>query len=196
MLDSCGAENIPHNYVTLYISHFCSDIIICCIVISSYPKEHTFLTSLVSCVASASSWVWSALLGHMYLCCCCLSYTACPPITRDKLISIIISRCDRYDESAGHLQLNKRRHQQLGVYGVESWDSQMNNELEGIRKEATMAKFKIRGIVSKCVTNRRKTPVLDVIGFLCVSLGSSTVQLHDGVGSIRACACSEAVSVV
>jgi hypothetical protein len=31
-----------------------------------------------------------------------------------------------------------------------------------------------------------------VIGFLCVSLGSSTVQLHDSLGSRHACACSEA----
>jgi hypothetical protein len=28
--------------------------------------------------------------------------------------------------------------------------------------------------------------------FLCVSLGSSTVQRHDSRGSTRACACSEA----
>jgi hypothetical protein len=33
---------------------------------------------------------------------------------------------------------------------------------------------------------------MDVIGFLCVSQGSSTVQLHDGLGSRRAYACSEA----
>jgi hypothetical protein len=32
---------------------------------------------------------------------------------------------------------------------------------------------------------------MDVIGFLCVSLGSSTVQLHDSLGSRRECACSE-----
>jgi hypothetical protein len=32
---------------------------------------------------------------------------------------------------------------------------------------------------------------LDVIGFLSISLGSSTVQLHDSLGSRRACACSE-----
>jgi hypothetical protein len=32
---------------------------------------------------------------------------------------------------------------------------------------------------------------MDVIGFLRVSLGSSTVQLHDSLGSRRACACSE-----
>jgi hypothetical protein len=28
-----------------------------------------------------------------------------------------------------------------------------------------------------------RTAVMDVIGFLCVSLGSSTVQLHDSLGS-------------
>jgi hypothetical protein len=33
---------------------------------------------------------------------------------------------------------------------------------------------------------------MDVIGFLCVSLGSSTVQLHDSLGFRHACACSEA----
>jgi hypothetical protein len=33
---------------------------------------------------------------------------------------------------------------------------------------------------------------MDVIGFLCVSLGSNTVQLHDSLGSRRACACSVA----
>jgi hypothetical protein len=33
---------------------------------------------------------------------------------------------------------------------------------------------------------------MDVIGFLFVSLGSSTVQLHDSLDSRRACACSEA----
>jgi hypothetical protein len=40
--------------------------------------------------------------------------------------------------------------------------------------------------------NWSKTAVIDVIGFLCVSLGSSTVQLHDGLGTRRACASSEA----
>jgi hypothetical protein len=36
---------------------------------------------------------------------------------------------------------------------------------------------------------------MDVIGSLCVSLGSSSVQLHDSLGSRHACACSEAGSV-
>jgi hypothetical protein len=31
-----------------------------------------------------------------------------------------------------------------------------------------------------------------IVGFLCVSLGSSTIQLHDSLGSRRACTCSEA----
>jgi hypothetical protein len=42
------------------------------------------------------------------------------------------------------------------------------------------------------VSNGSKTADVDVIGFLCVSLGSSTVQLHDSLGSKRAGACSEA----
>jgi hypothetical protein len=33
---------------------------------------------------------------------------------------------------------------------------------------------------------------MDVIGFLCVSLGSSTVQLHDSLGIRRTWACSKA----
>jgi hypothetical protein len=33
---------------------------------------------------------------------------------------------------------------------------------------------------------------MDVIGFLCVSLGSSTIQLHDSLGSRCTCAYSEA----
>jgi hypothetical protein len=37
---------------------------------------------------------------------------------------------------------------------------------------------------------------LDVVGFLHVSLGISTVQLNASLGSRRACACSRLVSVV
>jgi hypothetical protein len=42
------------------------------------------------------------------------------------------------------------------------------------------------------VTNGSKIAVMDIIGFLCVLLGSSTVQLHESLGSRRTCACSEA----
>jgi hypothetical protein len=49
----------------------------------------------------------------------------------------------------------------------------------------------IRARGSKYVTNGSKTAVMDVMGFLCVSLGSSTVHLQDSLGSRRACACSE-----
>jgi hypothetical protein len=37
----------------------------------------------------------------------------------------------------------------------------------------------LRGRVNKSVTNGSKTAVMDVISFLCESLGSSTVQLHE-----------------
>jgi hypothetical protein len=37
---------------------------------------------------------------------------------------------------------------------------------------------------------------MDVIGFLCVPLGSSTVQLHDSLGSTRAAHVQKLVSVV
>jgi hypothetical protein len=41
-------------------------------------------------------------------------------------------------------------------------------------------------------SNGSKTAVMDVIGFLCVSLGSRTNQLHESIGSRGACSCSEA----
>jgi hypothetical protein len=50
---------------------------------------------------------------------------------------------------------------------------------------------KIRGKVSKQITNGSKTAVMDVIDFRCITLGSSTVQLHNSLGSRHACACSE-----
>jgi hypothetical protein len=37
-----------------------------------------------------------------------------------------------------------------------------------------------------------KEPVMDVIGSLCVSLGSSTIHLHDSLGIRCACECTEA----
>jgi hypothetical protein len=49
----------------------------------------------------------------------------------------------------------------------------------------------LRGRVSKKVTNVSWTAVMNLIWFICVSLGSSTVQLHDSLGSRRA-SCSEA----
>jgi hypothetical protein len=45
--------------------------------------------------------------------------------------------------------------------------------------------------VSKQVTNRSKTVAMDVMGFLCVSLGSSRVQLHDSLGTSCTYACAE-----
>jgi hypothetical protein len=48
----------------------------------------------------------------------------------------------------------------------------------------------IRGRVRKQVTNGSITAKMDIIGFLCVSLGSSTVQLHDCLGGRCVCACS------
>jgi hypothetical protein len=47
------------------------------------------------------------------------------------------------------------------------------------------------GTVSKYVTNGSKSAAMDVIGFLCVSLGSSIVQLHYILGRRRACTCSK-----
>jgi hypothetical protein len=50
----------------------------------------------------------------------------------------------------------------------------------------------VRGRVNNQVTNGSKAAVMDVIGFVRVSLGSSTVQLHNSLGSRCACACTEA----
>jgi hypothetical protein len=52
---------------------------------------------------------------------------------------------------------------------------------------------KLRGTVRKQVTNGSKTAVMDVIGFLCASLGTSSVKLHDSLGSRRAWTRSQAV---
>jgi hypothetical protein len=69
------------------------------------------------------------------------------------------------------------------------------------KKHLSDSKFKVTMIVdnsiryegvSKYVTNGSKTAVMGVIGFLSVSLGSSTVQLHDSLGSRHTCTCSEA----
>jgi hypothetical protein len=46
--------------------------------------------------------------------------------------------------------------------------------------------------VSKYITNGSKTAVMDVLSFLCLSLGSSTDQLQERLGGRRACECSEA----
>jgi hypothetical protein len=50
----------------------------------------------------------------------------------------------------------------------------------------------IWGRVSKYARYGSKTAVMDVISFLCGSLGTSTVQLHDSLSSRHVCACSEA----
>jgi hypothetical protein len=55
-----------------------------------------------------------------------------------------------------------------------------------------MLKHAVHARVSKQVTDKGKTAMDLIIGFLYVSLGSSTVQLHDSLGSRLACAYSEA----
>jgi hypothetical protein len=51
--------------------------------------------------------------------------------------------------------------------------------------------MEVRGRVNKHDTNGSKIPLMDVIGFLCISPGSSTVHLHDSPGSKRASLCSD-----
>jgi hypothetical protein len=54
-----------------------------------------------------------------------------------------------------------------------------------------MASTRYDGNPVKKYTNESETAVMDVIGFLCVSLSSNTVQLNDNLDSRGACACSE-----
>jgi hypothetical protein len=58
-------------------------------------------------------------------------------------------------------------------------------------EHSTMDMDKLRGIVSEQVTNGSNTAVMDIIGFLCVSICSSTVQLLGSLGNRRTSACSE-----
>jgi hypothetical protein len=55
-----------------------------------------------------------------------------------------------------------------------------------------MGKRLYEGVSVNRSKNGSKIAVMDLIGFLCVSLGSSTVQLHDSRGSRRARSCSKA----
>jgi hypothetical protein len=49
----------------------------------------------------------------------------------------------------------------------------------------------LRGTVTKQLTNETERAAMHVICFLFVPLGSSTVQLHESLGSRRASACLE-----
>jgi hypothetical protein len=73
--------------------------------------------------------------------------------------------------------------QELGTVSYSEW---LQRILDHISLRSILIRF------SKQATNGRKTAVMNVVGFVSVSPGSSTVQLHDSVGSRRACACSEA----
>jgi hypothetical protein len=57
-----------------------------------------------------------------------------------------------------------------------------------MERQSRSGTLHVRGTVSKYVTNGSKTVDTDVTGSPCVSLGGSTVQLHDNLGSRRACA--------
>jgi hypothetical protein len=78
--------------------------------------------------------------------------------------------------------------------------SAMPHERACVRAAASVRLYVSAFVMYTCVyegvgiqiTNVSRIAVMDVISFLCVSLGSSTVQLHDSLGSRRACACSAA----
>jgi hypothetical protein len=69
---------------------------------------------------------------------------------------------------------------------------QLSSYLSTLYVPDTDSVIYIRGRVSKSVINGSKTPEMDVIGFLCVSLGSSTGHIQNSLGSRRACARVEA----
>jgi hypothetical protein len=74
--------------------------------------------------------------------------------------------------------------------GLRRWSQflyALNPSGHAIRKQLIVG-----GRVNKYVAIGSKTDVMVVINFLCVSVGSSTVQLHGSLGSRRACTCSEA----
>jgi hypothetical protein len=52
-----------------------------------------------------------------------------------------------------------------------------------VRNFVTFTIRQLRRRVSEEATDGSKTPVMDVIGFLCVSLYRSRVHLHDFLGS-------------
>jgi hypothetical protein len=71
----------------------------------------------------------------------------------------------------------------------------LSDMLRWSMEHSTMDMDKLWGTVSKYVPNGSNTAVMDIIGFLCVSLCSSTVQLLDSLGSRHTCTCSEDVSI-
>jgi hypothetical protein len=68
----------------------------------------------------------------------------------------------------------------------------LNEDCCTLNFETQKTNYYTRRGVSKQVTNGSKTAVMDVIGFLCVSLCNNTFQLCDSLGSRGACTCSEA----
>jgi hypothetical protein len=77
------------------------------------------------------------------------------------------------------------------VWTLLMWRVLVGSEQARIDKKRFLSVY-LRGIVSKQTINGSKTAVMEIIGFLYASLGSSTIQFHDILGSRRACACSEA----
>jgi hypothetical protein len=87
--------------------------------------------------------------------------------------------------------LNCRNQNKL-LFNIRNYVFVISTPLNTYRLMFRIKQLNLRGRVSKYVTNGSKPAVMDVIGFLYVSLGSSTVELYDSVGSRRAYACSEA----
>jgi hypothetical protein len=76
--------------------------------------------------------------------------------------------------------------------GVDSTDVAGSERATDDQKRLLCVCVYLRGRVSNLATNGSTRAVMDVIRFLHVSLGNSTVQPDGSLGSRHACACSEA----
>jgi hypothetical protein len=130
-------------------------------------------------------------------CICCLAlWPSTYPDLRYKAAHSLSSTCLLSLSSYGRL-LYFEIVSETDVLSDTSWGMAWDCSMKSVRpnefkRSLIQTNIILRGRVSKQITNGSKTAVMDVIGFLCVSLGNSTVQLHYSLDSRRACAYSEA----
>jgi hypothetical protein len=119
------------------------------------------------------------------------------------VLVLVFGACVAARVGVGELERSSQYRDEVG-----QTEKHQRNANEGVQHSDHLALWRLRGevpvtyknkreesylrvSVSKQTTHGSKTVVMDVTGFLCVSLGISTVQRHDSLGSRRACACSE-----
>jgi hypothetical protein len=90
-------------------------------------------------------------------------------------------------------ETDESRASQKAVIGVFSYlGDGHNNRLFSLFSQFFVTPQQNDNLRGRESTNGRKTAVMDATGFVRVSLGSSTVQFHDSLGSRHECASSEA----